>query len=179
MSFEHKLVQNISIEGDTIAFDFNGSVRDANRLRRIFLSDIPTMAIDRVNIRQNSSVMTDEFISHRLGLIPLIIDATELKNDTLINLRVKKKGGTVLSNDIKCEYPVTPDIIVTKLNDKQTLNVDMIARRGTGREDVKWSAVANVCFLPKTENLVHLKVKSIGVYDPEKLLQIALDIYDR
>jgi len=44
----------------------------ANALRRIILSEIPTMAIDVVEIQENTSVIFDELLAHRLGLIPLM-----------------------------------------------------------------------------------------------------------
>ncbi|RMZ85047.1 hypothetical protein DV738_g8, partial [Chaetothyriales sp. CBS 135597] len=51
----------------------------ANAFRRILLAEVPTLAIEKVYVKNNTSVIADEVLAHRLGLIPLRgdIDALE------------------------------------------------------------------------------------------------------
>jgi DNA-directed RNA polymerase I and III subunit RPAC1 len=46
----------------------------ANAFRRILLAEVPTMAIEKVFVVNNTSVIPDEVLSHRLGLVPLRVD---------------------------------------------------------------------------------------------------------
>ncbi|XP_061692832.1 DNA-directed RNA polymerases I and III subunit RPAC1 isoform X6 [Syngnathoides biaculeatus] len=46
----------------------------ANAFRRILLAEVPTMAIEKVFIYNNTSIIQDEVLAQRLGLIPIKAD---------------------------------------------------------------------------------------------------------
>lgn len=47
----------------------------ANALRRIMIAEIPTLAIEKVTMWQNTSIIPDENLAHRIGLVPIGVDA--------------------------------------------------------------------------------------------------------
>ncbi|KAK9941181.1 hypothetical protein M0R45_017800 [Rubus argutus] len=68
-------VEVIRLEKDEMEFDMIGiDPAIANAFRRILIAEVPTMAIEKVLIANNTSVIQDEVLSHRLGLIPIKAD---------------------------------------------------------------------------------------------------------
>lgn len=51
----------------------------ANTLRRIMIAEVPTLAIESVYVSNNTSIIQDEVLAHRLGLVPLRGDKDALK----------------------------------------------------------------------------------------------------
>ena len=69
-------IKILKLNKEEIVFDLVGVEPPlANALRRIMISEIPTMAIEKAHIWQNKSVIPDEVLAHRLGLIPIKADA--------------------------------------------------------------------------------------------------------
>jgi DNA-directed RNA polymerase I and III subunit RPAC1 len=63
------------MDEEEIVFDLTGVEPPlANALRRILIAEIPTMAIEKVHMWQNTSVIPDENLAHRVGLIPIKAD---------------------------------------------------------------------------------------------------------
>lgn len=71
----------------------------ANALRRIIIAEIPTMAFHKVFLFQNTSVIPDELLVHRLGLLPVKADPNDFE---------ARKEGQDLSaeNSLKFELKV-------------------------------------------------------------------------
>jgi len=68
-------VKEYKPEEGLLVFDLMGvDAPFANALRRILLAEVPTMAIEHVWIRNNTSIIPDEVLAHRLGLIPIKVD---------------------------------------------------------------------------------------------------------
>jgi DNA-directed RNA polymerase subunit D len=142
---------------DRVTFMLKGATPAfANTLRRAMMESVPTIAIHDVEFKDNSSVLYDEIIAHRLGLLPL---STDLKGYNLpaqckcngegcarctVKLTLKAKGPcTVYASEIKSKdpkvKPVYGDTPIVKLLKGQELELEATAKMGQGKEHVKWT----------------------------------------
>ncbi|WCJ17756.1 DNA-directed RNA polymerase family protein [Euphorbia peplus] len=87
----------------------------ANALRRVMIAEVPTVAIDLVEIEVNTSVLNDEFIAHRLGLIPLV-------SDRAMSMRFSRDCDSC-DGDGQCEYCSVEFHLRAKCITDQTLDV--------------------------------------------------------
>ncbi|KAG5010854.1 hypothetical protein AAZX31_07G204400 [Glycine max] len=87
----------------------------ANALRRVMIAEVPTVAIDLVEIEVNSSVLNDEFIAHRLGLIPLT-------SERAMSMRFSRDCDAC-DGDGQCEFCSVEFHLRVKCMTDQTLDV--------------------------------------------------------
>ncbi|KAM0057500.1 putative DNA-directed RNA polymerase [Helianthus debilis subsp. tardiflorus] len=87
----------------------------ANALRRVMIAEVPTIAIDLVEIEVNSSVLNDEFIAHRLGLIPLT-------SERAMSMRFSRDCDAC-DGDGQCEFCSVEFHLRAKCINDQTLDV--------------------------------------------------------
>lgn len=174
----------------------------ANALRRICLNGVPIFAIDRVDIITNTSVLPDEGLAHRLGLVPLKTDLARFAEPTscscgssedCTNCRVMlvldskapdTKSVTVLSSNLASEdpdvAPTSDGIPIVKLAPGQKIKIECFARLGRGTEHAKWNS-ANVAILVdgSEDDERVLTIESTGALRPEQVLLAGIDEVNR
>src|SRR3989344_4095163 len=110
----------------------------ANAIRRS-VSEVPTLAIDEVEIFSNDSALYDEMISHRIGLIPLKTEKS-MSEKTKIDFKLSKKGpGMVYAEDLNGGADIIyQKIPITLLGDNSKLELTATATLGTGLQHAKY-----------------------------------------
>jgi len=117
----------------------DSSFAEVNLLRRFILTSVPSFAVDEVTFKENSSCLFNEFISARLGLIPLTFE--DVDYEVGFSLDFTGPGmvysGSLKSTDDKIKV-FNEDIPIVSLEEGQVLKVEAVARRGFGRDHVKF-----------------------------------------
>ena len=173
----HPKLRITELSYDLCEFELTDTDPDiANALRRVMIAEVPTVAIDLVEIEMNTTVLNDEFIAHRLGLIPLVSHAVEqmstpyegdgdfqeiefhldvhctsddTQNVTSLDLvRVHNHELDPALNSIRPvdDGEVQRGILIVKMRRGQELKLKAKARKGIGKDHAKWSPVATARF---------------------------------
>jgi len=183
---------------EKVAIQLEGIDRSyANAIRRFCISEVPAMAIDDIVILENSSVLYDEILAHRLGMIPLKTDLERYvlpeKCDCgnplgcqkcrvliVLDAAAHDKPRTVLSGDLVSEdreiRPVSANIPIVKLAAGQAVKLEAYARLGRAKEHAKWQpATISVLLDGKTEGTFILKVESSGSMPAKEIVIRAIE----
>lgn len=204
-------------------FTLHGTdVSMANALRRTMIAEVPTMAIELVTVLVNKSPLHDEYIAHRLGLIPLEstnihnfklgddcecegycpkcavefeLDQTCDKDSTESLIITSKHLVNCNESDARCVMvkpvhssgdPKAPGaldgadegIVIIKLAPGQQIHMQMIAKKGIGKDHAKWSPMCSVAYRieppPVSIDLTQLnKIFSVDVDTKKKIVELA------
>ena len=183
----------ISKDSQKIAIKLKGvPLQYANALRRVCLNGVPVFAIDTVDIIENTSVLPDEGLAHRLGLIPLKTDLGRFNEPSkcdcqsesgcsnckillVLDSDESQVTRTVLSSELLSEddtvKPVSDKIPIIQLAPGQKIKLECYARLGRGTEHAKWNS-SNISTLTDTskDNEKILTIESTGALNPEQIV---------
>ena len=188
----------ISKDDQKIAVKLKGiPLQYANALRRVCLNGVPVFAIDTVDIILNTSVLPDEGLAHRLGLIPITTDLARFNEPSkcdcqsetgcsnckvmlVIDSGESDVTRTIYSNELSSEddsiKPVSDKIPIIHLAPGQRIKMECYARLGRGTDHAKWNS-ANISTLTDTdkEDVKVLTVESTGALKPEQIIIAGVD----
>jgi DNA-directed RNA polymerase subunit D len=179
---EHKM--SVKLKGIPLQY--------GNALRRLCLNGIPIFAIDTIDIIENSSVLPDEGLAHRLGLVPIKTDLGRFNEPSKCDCQsevgcsnckvmlVLDSGAsdvtkTIFTDELTSEddsvKPVSDKIPIVQLAPGQRVKIECYARLGRGREHAKWNS-SNIATLVETdkEDERILTVESTGSLNPEEII---------
>ncbi|KAI7685982.1 DNA-directed RNA polymerases I and III subunit RPAC1 [Sarcoptes scabiei] len=146
----------------------NADYSFANSIRRILLAEVCTMAIEKIDLYQNTSEVPDFALCHRLGLIPIRIpknffnlkhtdqsDMLKFKleiqchSDQHNNLNVYSNALEWLPEENQLSMfaddpprPADDDILVIKLAPGQKVDAILHCSKGNGKMHAKYSPVS-------------------------------------
>jgi len=133
------------------------------------IADVPTFSIDTVRFVENTSVMFDEMIALRLGLIPLTTPLDDFEIGDTVTVALDVEGpDTAYSGDIESADPLVEpadtNVPIIELKEGQRLEFEADAVLDTGKDHAKHQGGVSVGFR-------HLQrvdvVDDIGEFDEE------------
>jgi DNA-directed RNA polymerase subunit D len=186
-------ITNYKREGQTISFNISGvEVGMLNAFRRTIIGRVPSMAVDKVLVYNNSSILNDEFLLHRVGLVPLKTDlktynpqaqckcAGEGCARCVCKVTMDVTGPrTVYSSDMVSQdenvKPVYDNIPLVKLLGDQKIKFEADAVLGFGCEHSKWQpGIAG--YEDRGDGTYHVLVESYGPFPVDELVRHAFNV---
>ena len=135
--------------------------------------------------------MADEGISHRLGLIPLKTELSDVQQNNesdkimfTLDSGETENTRTVLSGELKSQdnnvKPISDNIPIVTLAPGQRLKIEAYARLGRGTEHAKWNS-ANVATLTESDNDGEriLTVETTGSLEPQHIILSSVEELSR
>jgi DNA-directed RNA polymerase subunit D len=137
-----------------------------NTLRRTIMTETPCLAIDKVTIYDNDSVVFDEMLANRLGLVPIKTDKAYKKGDS-VKLVLEAVGPYVVTGkDIKSTDPAVevadPKILISKLGKDQKMKIELLAVMKCGSDHARFQpAIVSYNQIIEIDNSKKIDVKAV------------------
>ncbi len=169
------------LRDDDKVFEFmlkGATANYANALRRIAINGVKAFAIDKVTVYENTSSMFDEYIAHRIGLVPLITPHGSLDKDEILFTLEAAGPGTVYSKSLessdKSVVVANPNIPIIKLGRDQKIRIEGKAVMGSALKHAKFQP-GLVTYETTADDEFKFYVETFGQMPPRDIIIKACD----
>lgn len=164
------------VRGD---FTIEGGPGFCNAIRRSLLSDVTSWAPKHVVIRKNTSCQTDEFLAHRIGMIPFrrLTDA----GDGTVTLSARGPGVACAREMSGVGFaPVHGDIEVMRLGDDHELDltVHFDEKPASAHARYMTCAAAGMCPVDAGATRHRIHFDTLDDAPPREVMLRALDAFE-
>lgn len=165
-------LRNLSVTNGTCTFDlYNSNVAFANAIRRSLMLDVKSVAPNEVTIHRNTSCQTDEFIAHRIGLIPFRVDETEDASSLKVSFDVENRP--LRTSDFSGSCAAIVDVEVLTLIRDQSIKGEISFKKSDGSEHARFCPCAAAGYEVFDDHIA-FRFESITNVHPTDLLKSAL-----
>lgn len=171
-------IEKFESDGDRATFILTGARSGAaNALRRSINGSVACFAIDRITFYENTSSMFDEYIAHRIGLVPIRTPSSGYNEKDEILFTLEATGpATVYSKELVSadkEVEVANEKIpLIKLGPEQKIRVEGKAILGTGTKHSKFQP-GFVTYEESGDESFSFAVESFGQMSPAEMVNKA------
>jgi len=151
----------------------------ANAIRRAAIGEVGCFAVDRVTFYENTSSIFDEYVAHRIGLVPILTPKGYGETDAIVFSLDVEGPVTAYSKDLKASDKevrvANENIPLIKLAEGQKIRADCKAVIGKGSTSAKFQP-GIVSYKAKGGADFEFYVESFGQMPANEMLKRALDI---
>ena len=135
-------MRKLRVEGKACNFELQTCTGFPNAVRRALLTDVSRYAPLEVDVVENTSSQTDEYIAHRIGLIPF-----ELTGDPEEKISLNVKGREVCAFDFEGDsFRAVENVPIILLSNIQELKIRVSFTRGAGRDHARFALIGPVSY---------------------------------
>ncbi|KAG8349070.1 RNA polymerase Rpb3 Rpb11 dimerization domain [Trypanosoma vivax] len=194
---EHSAGETLEFQLDEVDNSF------ANGLRRVMLAEVPVLGAESVTIIKNTSVLPDEMLAHRIGLVPLYSmkarkmpfptdclcgggGCVECQVTGLLTVRcpADQHSLQVFTDSLKIDdeevYPVSSEergLWLLTLGRSQELDLRIVIRKSIAKTHAKFMPVSTVAMRYATDIVIN--TEGMAKLTPEQRKQLACRCPDK